>query len=68
VKSKHQDHSELLCSWGFKHSDLEILSKLDSENDIMLEMLIGNYEEFSFINSSPQCCNENEDCEETVVE
>jgi hypothetical protein len=47
VKSKHQDHSELLCSWGFKHSDLEMLSKVDSEND-MLEMLIGNYQEFSF--------------------
>jgi hypothetical protein len=34
----------------------------------MLEMLIGNYEELSFINSSLQCCNENEDCEEAVVE
>jgi hypothetical protein len=34
----------------------------------MLEMLIGNYEEFLFINSSLQCCNENEDCEEAVVE
>jgi hypothetical protein len=66
VKSKHQDHSELLCSWGFKHSDLEMLSKVNSENG-MLEMLIGNYEEFLFINSNPQCCNENEDCEEAVV-
>jgi hypothetical protein len=45
-----------------------MLSKVDSENDIMLEMLIRNYEEFSFINSSLQCCNENEDCEEAVVE
>jgi hypothetical protein len=31
-------------------------------------MLTGNYEEFSFINSSLRCCNENEDCEEAVVE
>jgi hypothetical protein len=45
-----------------------MLGKVDSENDKMLEMLIGNYEEFSFINSSLQCCNENEDCEEAVVE
>jgi hypothetical protein len=45
-----------------------MLSKADSENDIMLEMLIGNYEEFSFINSSLQCCNENEDCDTAVVE
>jgi hypothetical protein len=45
-----------------------MLGKVDSENYIMLEMLIGNYEEFSSINSSLQCCNENEDCEETVVE
>jgi hypothetical protein len=29
-------------------------------------MLIRNYEEFSFIKSSLQCCNENEDCEEAV--
>jgi hypothetical protein len=45
-----------------------MLSKVDSENDVMLEMLIGNYEEFSFINTSLQCCNGNEDCEEAVVE
>jgi hypothetical protein len=44
-----------------------MLSKVDSESGIMLEMLIGNYEEFSFINSSLQCHNENEDCEEAVV-
>jgi hypothetical protein len=67
AKSKYQDHSELICSWGFKHTDLEMLSKADSENDIMLEMLIGHYEEFSFVNSSRHCCNENEDCEEAVV-
>jgi hypothetical protein len=45
-----------------------MLSKVDSENDIMLEMLTRNYEEFSSIKSSLQCCNENEDCEEAVVE
>jgi hypothetical protein len=44
-----------------------MLSKVGSENDVMA-MLIGNYEEFSFINSSLQCCKENEDCEEAVVE
>jgi hypothetical protein len=42
-------------------------SKVDSENDV-LEMLIGYYEEFSTIDSSLQCCNDNEDCEEAVVE
>jgi hypothetical protein len=52
----------------FKHSDLEMVSKVDSETGVMLEMLIGNYEEFSSINSSLQCCNENEDCEEVVFE
>jgi hypothetical protein len=49
------------------YSDLEMLSKVNSENYIMLEMLIGNHEEFSFINRSLQCCNESEDCEEAVV-
>jgi hypothetical protein len=66
AKNEHQDHWELLCSWGSEHSDLEALSKVDSENYNMSEMLVGNYEEFSFISSSPQCCHENEDCE--VVE
>jgi hypothetical protein len=45
-----------------------MLSKAGSENDVMLEMLFGNYGEFSFLNSSLQCCNENEDCEKAVVE
>jgi hypothetical protein len=45
-----------------------MLSKVYSENDVVLEMLIGNYEEFSFISSSPQCCKGKEDCEEAVVE
>jgi hypothetical protein len=45
-----------------------MLGKVDSEN-YMLEMhRIGNYKEFSFIYSSLQCCNVNEDCEEAVVE
>jgi hypothetical protein len=47
---------------------LEILSKVDSENYIILGMHISNYKESSFINSSLQCCNESEDCEEVVVE
>jgi hypothetical protein len=37
AKSKHQDHSELVSSWGFKHSYLEVPGKVNSEND-MLEM------------------------------
>jgi hypothetical protein len=37
--------------------------------DVILEMHHnGNYEEFSCINSSLQCYNENEDCEEAIVE
>jgi hypothetical protein len=44
-----------------------MLSKVDSGNDVT-EMLVGNYEEFSFINIGRQCCNENEDCKEAVVE
>jgi hypothetical protein len=37
--------------------------------NVLLEMHhIGNCEEFSCINSSLQCCNGNEDCEEAVVE
>jgi hypothetical protein len=43
-----------------------MLSKVDSEND--MEMLIGSYEEFSFVNRGLQRCNENEDSEEAVVE
>jgi hypothetical protein len=40
-------------------------SKVNSENDVMLEInLTRNYEEFSYIDSSLQCFNENEDCEE----
>jgi hypothetical protein len=45
-----------------------MLNKVDSKNDIVLEMFISNYEEFSFIDSSLQCHNENEDCEQAVVE
>jgi hypothetical protein len=43
---------------------LEMPGKVDSEND-MLEM---HHMEVSFIYSSLQCCNENEDCEEGVAE
>jgi hypothetical protein len=38
--------------------------KVDSEND-MFEMQHGNYK-VSFVYSSFECCNENEDCEEAV--
>jgi hypothetical protein len=36
-------------------------SGVDSENDMLEMHHIGNYEEFSFIDSSLRCCNENED-------
>jgi hypothetical protein len=39
-------------------------NKADSENDVIYI----NYKEISGINSSLQCYNENEDCEEAVVE
>jgi hypothetical protein len=42
--------------------------KVDSENDMLEMHHIGNYKEFSFIYSSLQRYNENEDCEETVLE
>lgn len=39
-------------------------SKINSANDTLEIILIGNYEEFSCIDSSFQCFNENEGCEE----
>jgi hypothetical protein len=46
-----------------------MLDKADSENDVILEMHnVGNYEEFSCIDNSLQCYNENEDCEDAIVE
>jgi hypothetical protein len=45
-----------------------MLVKVDSECDVLEMHHIGNYEEFSFMYSIFQCCNENEDCEEAVVE
>jgi hypothetical protein len=54
---------------GFKHSDLEMPDKADSENDVILEMRhVRNYEEFSCIDNSLQCYNENEDCEDAIVQ
>jgi hypothetical protein len=44
-------------------------NKANSENDVILEVRhIGNYKEFSCIYNSLQCNNENEDCEEAIVE
>jgi hypothetical protein len=40
--------------------------KADRENDFILEMHHRNYEEFSCIDNSLQCYNENEDCEDAV--
>jgi hypothetical protein len=53
----------------FKHSDLELSDKADSENDVILEMHhVENDKVFSCIDSSLQCYNDNEDCEDAVVE
>jgi hypothetical protein len=47
----------------------EIPNTADSENDTILEThLVGNYEEFSCIDNSLQCYNENGDCEEAIGE
>jgi hypothetical protein len=43
-------------------------SKVDTEYYVLEMHYIGNYKEFSFIYSSLQCYNENEDCEKVVVE
>jgi hypothetical protein len=44
-------------------------NKANSENDIILKLHhVGNYEEFLCINNGLQCYNENEDCEEAIVE
>lgn len=51
------------------NQDLEMPNKADSENYIVLEMYhVENYEEFSCSDSSRQCYNENEVCEEAIVE
>jgi hypothetical protein len=66
AKSQHEDHSELVPSWGFKRSDLELLGKVDGENDMleMHHMEITNYNN----KNSFRCFNENEDGEEAAVE
>jgi hypothetical protein len=43
-------------------------NKADSENDILENHQVGSYEEFSCIDNSLRCYNENEDCGEAVVE
>jgi hypothetical protein len=44
-------------------------NKANIENDFILEMHnVGNYEQFSRINNSLQCQNENEGREEAIVE
>jgi hypothetical protein len=53
----------------FKHSDLEMPDKANSENDVILEKYhIGSYEEFTCVDNSLQCYNEKEDCEDATVE
>jgi hypothetical protein len=42
--------------------------KADSENDILEMHHVGNYEDFSCMDNSLQCYNENEDCEDEIVE
>jgi hypothetical protein len=53
---------------GFKHLDLEMPNKANSENDTLEMHHIRTYGEFSCVDSSLECYNENEDCEEAVVE
>jgi hypothetical protein len=50
ARSKHEDHSELVPSWGFKRSDLELPGKVDGENDMleMHHMEITNYKKTVF--------------------
>jgi hypothetical protein len=44
-------------------------NKVDSENDVILEMHHGgNYEEFSCIDNSLQYYNKNEGCDEDIFE
>jgi hypothetical protein len=54
ANSKHQDHSELLCSLRVGDSD-----KADGENNTLEVRLVGNYEHVSYINNSCHCYNEN---------
>jgi hypothetical protein len=54
---------------GFKHLYLEMPSKADSENYVILDMhRIGNYKMLSCLDHSLQCYNENEDCDKAIVE
>jgi hypothetical protein len=49
---------------GFIHSGLKMPNKASSKNYVIFEMhRFGNCKEFSFINTSFQGYNENEDCE-----
>jgi hypothetical protein len=45
-----------------------MLYKAGRGNDILETCHVGNYEEFSCRDNSLQCFNENEDCEESVIE
>jgi hypothetical protein len=43
-------------------------NKASSENDILENHQVGNYEAFSCVDNSLHCYNENEDCGEADVE
>jgi hypothetical protein len=53
---------------GYGYSDFNMLSKANSENNILERHHVRNYKEFLCISSSLKCYNENADCEEAVVE
>jgi hypothetical protein len=57
-----------LAHCSLNTQDLEIPIKATGEKLSQEVYHVRNYEEFSCINSSLQCCNENDDCEESVVE
>jgi hypothetical protein len=53
VGEEYQTTQNCFAHCGFKHSDLEMPNKADSENGVILEMHhVGNYEKFSCIDNS----------------
>jgi hypothetical protein len=58
-----------LCHCDLKHSGLEIPETAKSEYEAISEVQNGrNYEEFQDIDNNVECYNENEDCEDEIVE
>jgi hypothetical protein len=72
TKTNREYNQNLLCLFGAPCHLIGPVTATwhacDSENDVILEMHhVGNSEEFSRIDNSLQCYNENEDCEDTTV-